>query len=185
MCCILFETFKIHFLSYFYPNNLHYYEMYVDALVQNERYDINNEMASIMTRLKNNERRHRSSSKAEESSTKASTHAVQVAQAIATTNHCNYSAFFRLYVDSPYHSCYLMDYLVQRVRLASFPILVSSYRPTIALDHFVEVFGFVDYNEAMSFLKQEDMQAELVHDEKQGGVCHLDCKATYFNLNPR
>lgn len=102
-------------------------------------------------------------------------HAVEVADAVACNN---YRRFFFLYDTAPHMSVYLMDFMLQRVRISAYERIVAAFRPTIGVRQIQEWMGFLDQQETKTFLQARSavfLQQE--EDEKGGDDELLDCKA--------
>lgn len=77
-------------------------------------------------------------------------HALSVRKAMACAN---YPRIFRLYMEAPNMSGYLMDNFVDRERISALAIICKSYRPTLPLDQdCAKVLGFADVEELKEFL---------------------------------
>ena len=108
-------------------------------------------------------------------SSQACRHAVQVADAVACNN---YRRFFFLYDTAPHMSVYLIDFMLQRVRITAYESIVAAFRPTIGVRQIQEWMGFLDRQETKKFLQARGavfLQQE--EDEKGNDGELLDCKA--------
>lgn len=84
-------------------------------------------------------------------------HALSVRKAMACAN---YPRFFRLYMEAPNMSGYLMDSFVDRERISALAIICKGYRPTLTLDQdCAKVLGFGDVEELKDFLIRLDDDA--------------------------
>lgn len=99
---------------------------------------------------------------------KCANHAFDVVRAVEGND---YRSFFELYDSAPEMSGYLLDFMVDRVRVAAYVSMVAAYRPAISVLHLQECLGFLDEEEAMRFLVEQD--AVLVEDASA-----IDCKAS-------
>ena len=83
-------------------------------------------------------------------SNRASLHALAVVRAVHLGD---YLTFFRSYVDAPHLSAYLMDFLVQRMRIVAFKRMKVTY---LELDlSFVEsTLCFMDFSECLNFVNE-------------------------------
>ena len=66
-----------------------------------------------------------------------------------------YRTFFRLYRSAPHMSAYLMDYLVQRVRMAAWASMAAAYRPHVSCEHVRDCLHLDDLEETRRFLGQQ------------------------------
>lgn len=77
-------------------------------------------------------------------------HALTVRKAMACNN---YPRLFKLYLDAPNMSGYLMDNFVDRERISALAIICRGYRPTLLLDQdCARILGFADVDELIEFL---------------------------------
>lgn len=88
-------------------------------------------------------------------------------------------AFFRLYAVAPHMSAYLMDFLVSRVRKASYLRAIASYRPNIGTEQFREWLRFDDLEQTRQFLKHQGAVFLNVSDT---AAFWVDCKASFAKL---
>ena len=104
----------------------------------------------------------------------SSRHAVLVTKAVV---HSDYHMFFILYQNAPRLSGYLMDYLVNRVRIDAYKRIVASFRPTISVEFFRETLYFADLEETRIFLNKNN--AVFVKGKGDvGPPFWVDCKAS-------
>lgn len=95
-------------------------------------------------------------------------HALRVREALALDN---YHAFFRLYRDAPNMGTYLMDLVVDKVRLTALERIVKAFKPTVEVEHLQVELGFSDEAQCREMLGN----AGAVYNEEGD---KLDCKAT-------
>lgn len=67
----------------------------------------------------------------------------------------NYSRFFTLYKQAPHLSAYLMDFLVQRMRVAAFARMIKTYFPVLATDYIQHTLSFFTKKEAVDFIRSQ------------------------------
>lgn len=97
-------------------------------------------------------------------------HALQVLRAVSFGNSV---AFFKLYRDAPYMGAYLMDFLVVRVRVHAYRVILSAYRPSVEVAFFQERLEFEDEYETRQFLRK---QHALIRGSE------VDCKESLAKL---
>jgi len=102
-------------------------------------------------------------------------HALIVVKAVIQSD---FHTFFKLYESAPNLSAYLMDFLVKRVRSDAYERIVSSYRPTMGVEHFREALSFENLEETRQFLKKS--KAVFVEDTES--EFWVDCKASSDEL---
>lgn len=104
-------------------------------------------------------------------------HAIQVVNAVLSNN---FFRFFQLYSSGtcPNLLAYLMDFLLQRVRLSAFPAIIAAYRPILDIRHFVEFLLFCDNNEAILFLRRETNVVLIEMSVDGQDRVFIDCKAS-------
>ena len=133
-----------------------------DALVQKEWADVKAQMTKISLQHKIR---------------KSCFHSLQVVDSVLSNN---FFKFFQLYNSDncPNLSGYLMDFLLQRVRLSAYPIIISAYRPKLDVRDFAKFLSFEDDDEAIHFLQCET-NAVLIKIDLQGVTqMFIDCKAS-------
>jgi hypothetical protein len=64
----------------------------------------------------------------------------------------NYHAFFHLYRRAPHMSAFLVDFLVERMRVRAFRAMVAAYRPTLPLRVVQRELAFADEAECRRFV---------------------------------
>lgn len=104
-------------------------------------------------------------------------HTLQVVKAVL---HDDYHCFFRLYENAPHLSAYLMDFLVNRVRVRAYERIIAAYRPTVSVEHFRGTLVFDTLDETRRFLK--DKGAVFINGEQGKPPFWLDCKASFALL---
>lgn len=81
-------------------------------------------------------------------------HALAVRKSMACSN---YPKLFRLYLEAPNMSGYLMDNFIDRERISALATVCKVYKPTLLLDQMsAKVLGFVDAEELKEFLTALD-----------------------------
>jgi hypothetical protein len=105
----------------------------------------------------------------------SSQHAILVVKAVI---HNDYHAFFRLYESSPHLSCYLMDFLVKRVRKEAYDRIVAAYRPSMGIEFFRAALKFPNLEETREFLK---LSGAVFLSDKESEFW-IDCKASQGNI---
>ena len=98
-------------------------------------------------------------------------HAIEVTTAVV---HGDYHSFFALYDDAPHLSCYLMDFLVNRIRSGAYDRIIAAYRPNVEVDLFRTALHFTDLEETRRFLKKSG--AAFVRSGSGGPPAWVDCK---------
>ena len=140
------------------------------ALVQNDPGGIKKELVAASTLIPEDQlqKTHRCQG------VSSSRHAVLVTKAVV---HSDYHMFFILYQNAPRVSGYLMDYLVNRVRIDAYKRIVASFRPTISVEFFRETLNFADLEETRIFLNKNN--AIFVKGKGDvGPPFWVDCKAS-------
>mmetsp|Transcript_5247 Transcript_5247/g.8116 ORF Transcript_5247/g.8116 Transcript_5247/m.8116 type:complete len:393 (-) Transcript_5247:233-1411(-) len=97
-------------------------------------------------------------------------HAMMVCISIS---HCDYHSFFRLYESAPHLGVYLMDFLLQRMRLEGYKRIIAAYRPTVSVEFLKKTLLFSDVEETRRFLKE--CKAKFIK-EKGRAPALIDCK---------
>jgi len=93
-------------------------------------------------------------------------HALGVRSALALGN---YHRFFRLYMETPNMSAYLMDMFVGRERLAALCNICKTYKPTVPLRFVTEELYFDSDYDAVQFLIAQEAQ-HLLEERGDGTV---------------
>lgn len=88
----------------------------------------------------------------------------------------NYYQFFKLYLEAPKMSGYLMDTFVQRERNSAMRRLVRAYKPSITVAKVSKLLGYPDDDTAIVYL--DDLSVVFTNDTKK----IVDCKKTVVEL---
>ena len=119
------------------------------ALVQKNWGDVNKELKVAATMISAEDRRvHEEKERDERMS--GCRHAQLVVNAMV---QCDYHAFFVLYENAPHMSCYLMDFLLNRIRCGAYERIIAAFRPSISVESIRETLKFRDLEETRQFLK--------------------------------
>ena len=89
----------------------------------------------------------------------------------------NYHRFFKLYLEAPKMSGYLMDSYVQRERNNTMKILIKSYKPTISVQRVSDLLGYPDTETALVYL--DEIKVTYTNPTK----VKLDCKQTIASID--
>uniref|UniRef100_A0A7S3YM12 PCI domain-containing protein n=1 Tax=Heterosigma akashiwo TaxID=2829 RepID=A0A7S3YM12_HETAK len=76
-------------------------------------------------------------------------HALRVRQAMAEDD---YHLFFQLYEDAPNMSAYIMDLMLDKIRVKALQRVVKAYKPTIATDFIQRILAFDSEDECFELL---------------------------------
>jgi len=145
------------------------------ALVQKNWGDVNKELKVTAAMISAENRRvHQEKERDERMS--SCRHAQLVVNALV---HCDYHAFFVLYENAPHMSCYLMDFLLNRIRCGAYERITAAFRPSVSVESIRETLKFRDLEETRQFLKSSG----AVFVKEKGGVppFFVDCKASKSN----
>eukprot|EP00591_Stephanopyxis_turris_P009967 CAMPEP_0195506896 /NCGR_PEP_ID=MMETSP0794_2-20130614/434_1 /TAXON_ID=515487 /ORGANISM="Stephanopyxis turris, Strain CCMP 815" /LENGTH=465 /DNA_ID=CAMNT_0040633365 /DNA_START=209 /DNA_END=1606 /DNA_ORIENTATION=- len=144
------------------------------TLIQRDRLEEKKEfmLASKHCLFKTNEQNQREVEDKHVTKMSACQHAIGVSKSLIH-NDCH--AFFRLYNNAPNLSAYLMDFLVQRVRLAMYERMLASYIPSIDVAFLADTMSFHDVEEAKEFLKAN---GAVFQDASNRACLSVDCKAS-------
>ena len=82
----------------------------------------------------------------------AVSHALQLASAVLTGN---WVRFFALYGSTPHMGAYIVDFLVDRQRVAAFHSMRAACRPSLPLSAVESALGFGSSEEALRFLRRQ------------------------------
>jgi SAC3/GANP family len=102
-------------------------------------------------------------------------HALAVVLAV---QHGNPVLFFRLYESAPHLSAYLMDFLVQRVRVAAYAAMMASYRPDVTVALIQQRLHFADGEEVKRFLRSQ----RAVWSSSTDAETTIDCQQSSMAL---
>ena len=119
------------------------------ALVQKNWGDVNKELKVAATMISAEDRRVHEE-KARDERMSSCRHAQLVVNAMV---QCDYHAFFVLYENAPHMSCYLMDFLLNRIRCDAYERIIAAFRPSISVESIRETLKFRDLEETRQFLK--------------------------------
>ena len=120
--------------------------------------------AVLLARLHRDSRRYRDDDPDDERGPCVFPHRPATAHALAVVRAWhggNFHAFFALYRRAPNHSAYLLDFLVERMRLRAYRMLVCAYRPTLPLAFVRRELAFANDTECRRFLVSK-LRAVLV-----------------------
>jgi len=92
-------------------------------------------------------------------------HAIEVQNAILSKNSFQ---FFKLHSTAPNMSGYLMDHLVNTMRVHAYKMLLASYRPNLPVTFLCKALSFHPPRSALSFLDEN-------------GVCYVDSSAAFLD----
>jgi len=140
------------------------------ALVQKNWADVTKELSLAMAMM-NAEDRRVEEEKERDDRMSSCRHAMLVTKAVI---HCDYHDFFVLYENAPHMSCYLMDFLLRRIRCWAYERVISAFRPTISVEYFRETLRFRDLEETRQFLKSSG--ASFVKESGGDPPFYVDCK---------
>ena len=99
--------------------------------------------------------------------------AVNVFNAWCSRNYCQ---FFKLYLDAPKMSGYLMDSYVQRERNLSMKVMLKAYKPSVSVQKIAGLLGYPDIPTALVYL--DDLKVVYTNTNKT----NVDCKKTTIEL---
>ena len=142
------------------------------ALVQKNWGDVNKEL-KVATALISAENRRVHEEKERDERMSSCRHAQLVVNSVIA---CDYHAFFVLYENAPHMSCYLMDFLLNRIRCGAYERIIAAFRPSISVESIRETLKFRDLEETRQFLKSSG----AIFVKENGGVppFFVDCKAS-------
>lgn len=81
----------------------------------------------------------------------AVTHALQVRAAVSSNN---YAQFFTLYRNTPNMGTYILDMMVDSMRLRAIQRMCKAFNPSIAVQTVMELLAFEDSEEGEEFLRR-------------------------------
>lgn len=84
----------------------------------------------------------------------------------------NYYQFFKLYLEAPKMSGYLMDSYVQRERNESMKKLMKAYKPSVSVEKVAMILGYPDVETTLVYL--DDLGVQYMNGAKTA----IDCKKT-------
>ena len=142
------------------------------ALVQKNWGDVNKELKVVAAMVSAEDRRIRQE-KERDGRMSSCRHAQLVVNSII---HCDYHAFFVLYENAPHMSCYLMDFLLNRIRCGAYERIIAAFRPSISVESIRETLKFRDLEETRQFLKSSG--AVFVKENGGAPPFFVDCKAS-------
>ena len=142
------------------------------ALVQKNWGDVNKELKVAATMISAEDRRVHAEKERDERMSSCR-HAQLVVNAMV---QCDYHAFFVLYENAPHMSCYLMDFLLNRIRCGAYERIIAAFRPSISVESIRETLKFRDLEETRQFLKSSG--AVFVKESGGAPPFFVDTKAS-------
>jgi len=110
------------------------------------------------------------------SSSSFSSSAASFPQVVLAYHTSNYYHFFTLYERAPHMSAYLMDFLVQRMRIAAYQRMIKAYFPTLTTRYIKKTLSFHTEKECVDFIKS---QGGVFTSRRGGGPFEMvDIKAS-------
>jgi len=142
------------------------------ALVQKNWGDVNKELKVAAAMISAEDRRVHAE-KERDGRMSSCRHAQLVVNAMV---QCDYHAFFVLYENAPQMSCYLMDFLLNRIRCGAYDRIIAAFRPSISVESIRETLKFRDLEETRQFLKSSG--AVFVKESGDAPPFFVDCKVS-------
>lgn len=91
----------------------------------------------------------------------------------------DYAQIFRMGDEAPLMSGYLMDILIEKIRISMLTKIISSYKPNISVDFIWNSLFFEDKTSTLEFLKGQSYIAyETDHDQEL-----INCRQSFANFN--